>query len=524
MATPQTILYSITFIANICLSGFFFFSPKLNKIKLFFALTTLSVGGWVATLYLLYHAQDVIDLLFIGRLNYVFVQFIFLFLLLFSLHFPSVSVFRTKLSEILFGSWTVLLAIVTLFTNLVIENEIWTGTKLETSFGDLFFLVLIQFAVFMFFFVRNFVTKLTTLTGVERRQVIFVLIGILISVVFTTFTNLVMPLLGNYSIQYFGPFFSLFFILFVLYSIHKHHLFETKLIGIELMVFVLIMLTLIRTVLSSSVSDLVFNALIFAITVPVSIFLVKAILVEIKNRNRLEKANRILEAENELKTELVSTVMHQLRSPITAIRGYASMMLEGSFGQIQSDFNKPLQTISTSSADLAKIIDEFLNYRKLKSGDIALNKERVDLRLMVQDIADEYQPRANQAGLQFIIEIDETHSEYLLDADKVMIKEAIKNLVDNAFKYTKEGWVKISLTRQDEKILISVRDSGMGMKGETINKLFHEFYRSDNADAVNVSGFGLGLFIVKTIVEHHNGRVLVSSEGLGKGSIFSIEV
>jgi signal transduction histidine kinase len=236
----------------------------------------------------------------------------------------------------------------------------------------------------------------------------------------------------------------------------------------------------------------------------------------------LGTANEKLKGLDKLKTEFLSLASHQLRSPLTAIKGYASMVLEGDFGEINPKAKDAVDRIFQSSQNLAKIVEDLLNVSKIEQGGMKFEMENFNLTEIAGDMAKDLSITAEKRGLKMNFESD-TAEQCMVNGDKEKIRQVVLNLIDNSIKYTKEGTIDVSVRRTGDKVVFSVKDTGMGMTPEIKASLFQKFARGDGA-RMNTSGSGLGLYLAKEIVEAHKGRVWVESEGPGKGSTFAMEL
>src|SRR3989344_702332 len=240
----------------------------------------------------------------------------------------------------------------------------------------------------------------------------------------------------------------------------------------------------------------------------------------------LEKANKRLKELDTLKTEFVSIASHQLRSPLAAVKGYASMLLEGSFGKLSVGAQEAIGRIFTSSSFMAHSVDDFLNVSRIELGRMKYDRSKFDICKVIDLVVEEQKPFARDKNLELLFENKTEKKECTVYADIGKIKQVLTNLVDNAIKYTLKGRVQIMLNHinHGEKILLTVEDTGMGMSPQTIERLFRKFSRADRANEVNVIGTGLGLYVAKSLIEAQNGKIWATSGGEGKGSVFHIEI
>ncbi|MEK7560265.1 MAG: GAF domain-containing sensor histidine kinase [Patescibacteria group bacterium] len=234
-------------------------------------------------------------------------------------------------------------------------------------------------------------------------------------------------------------------------------------------------------------------------------------------------SNGKLQELDKQKTEFVSFASHQLRSPLTAMKGYASLILEGDYGPIADDLKKAAQIIFDSTKTLASVVDDYLNVSRIELGQMKYDFSTFDLKDLIQSVVDELKPNVEKAGLQLGFDF-KPGVDYGIKADKEKIKQVIGNIIDNSIKYTPKGRIDIGLEISNGKIRLSVKDTGIGISKDVIPKLFSKFSRATTANKTNMRGTGLGLFIAKEIVTAHKGKIWVNSEGDGEGSVFIVEI
>lgn len=276
-------------------------------------------------------------------------------------------------------------------------------------------------------------------------------------------------------------------------------------------------------------TDPIVGLAIFTTSVVIGIFLIRGIFKEISTQDEIDllikKLNntneKILELDKQ-KTEFVSIASHQLRSPLTVVQGYSSMMLEGDFGKVPSSLHEPLTRINSASASLGFLINDFLNISRIEKGQLEYTFDKVNVTNLLNDLFKEFTLVAKNHNLVLREKYDET-KEIFVKADQGKLKQIISNLIDNAIKYTPKGYVELDLQEKSGKVLISIKDTGIGMSKETKKKLFQKFSRSEKAGLVNVYGSGLGLYVAKVMTEAQEARIWVESDGENKGSTFFVE-
>ena len=146
-----------------------------------------------------------------------------------------------------------------------------------------------------------------------------------------------------------------------------------------------------------------------------------------------------------------------------------------------------------------------------------------DLNTIVSQTIHNFQPSADQGGVALKFNAED-NKNYTMKGDQAKIKEVLNNLVDNAIKFSPQGIVEVNLSRADKTILVKIKDSGIGIPKETMSVLFKKFSRADSAEKAKIAGTGLGLFLSKTFVEAHRGRIWAESEGKDKGATFFVDL
>ncbi len=236
---------------------------------------------------------------------------------------------------------------------------------------------------------------------------------------------------------------------------------------------------------------------------------------------QLQTANEKLKGLDKLKTEFLSLASHQLRSPLTAIKGYTSMLSEGSFGPVTGEQKMAIDRVYESTEHLRKVVEDLLDVSKIEQGGMKFDMKEFNLSASVRDVIDTLAVTINEKGLEIIEEIPAEPITVTGDAEK--LRQVFINLVDNCLKYTQNGSITIGLDKRVEAVRFYVKDTGMGIAPEIMDELFQKFSRGIGG-TVNTGGSGLGLYLAKEIVEAHKGKVWAESEGAGKGSTFIAEL
>lgn len=232
----------------------------------------------------------------------------------------------------------------------------------------------------------------------------------------------------------------------------------------------------------------------------------------------LQRSNDKLKALDEAKDEFVSMASHQLRTPLTSIKGYVSMVLEGDAGKINESQRQMLGQALFSSQRMVYLISDLLNVSRLKTGKFIIESKPVYLPELVESELNQLVEGANAKNIALSFEKPKKFT--MMNLDDMKLRQVVMNFTDNAIYYTPNGG-KITLTLKDKKdsVEFTVRDTGMGVPKNEQHKLFAKFYRADNARKARPDGTGLGLFMAKKVIIAQGGSILFCSKE-GKGSTF----
>jgi signal transduction histidine kinase len=242
-----------------------------------------------------------------------------------------------------------------------------------------------------------------------------------------------------------------------------------------------------------------------------------ALSIENERLRRELRVTRSLEEANRLKAELISTLAHEMRTPLTSIKGYSTALLmeEATFSpETQQEF---LEIIDEECTVLQDLIHDLLESSIIDAGLLKLEPQPVMLPRLAQGIVDDMARRTQKHS--FVIDFERGPNGFpIVDADPRRIEQVLRNLLDNATKYSPEGGLVVvrGEVGKDE-VIISVADQGVGIAPEHLNRLFEKFFRVESGLGRHVVGSGLGLPIARTIVESHGGRIWAESQ-VGEGS------
>jgi PAS domain S-box-containing protein len=222
---------------------------------------------------------------------------------------------------------------------------------------------------------------------------------------------------------------------------------------------------------------------------------------------------------DKMKSEFVSVVSHDLKTPLTAIRGFADLVaITGSLTDQQREFVTRIKDITR---EMAAMISDLLDIGKIEAG-IEMEKVPCNIQALAEEVISDLEFRAKEK--QIVVDLEAAEPVATVTGDPNRLKQVLMNLVGNAIKYTPEGghvWVRIG--PEDDRLITAVKDTGIGISARDQKQLFQKFYRVRTEQTAHIEGTGLGLAIVRSIVEHHGGRIWVESEP-GKGSTFAFSL
>jgi len=237
----------------------------------------------------------------------------------------------------------------------------------------------------------------------------------------------------------------------------------------------------------------------------------------------LKDANVRLKQLDVAKSEFISLASHQLRTPLTIIKGYVSMMMEGTWGEVKGKQKEQLEKIYSSNERLIRLVEDLLTVSRIESGRLDFDWKTISFEDMVDSVVKEFDQVVKDKGLRLrFIKPKEKLSKIRMDSLK--IRQVVQNLIDNAIHYTEEGGITIRLKEKNNKILFSIKDTGIGISSEEQVVLFEKFSRGRDVGKMHTEGVGLGLYLGAKMVKAHKGKIWVKSEGENKGSTFYFEL
>lgn len=256
----------------------------------------------------------------------------------------------------------------------------------------------------------------------------------------------------------------------------------------------------------------------FYIILIIAIFII--VFLTIKDRQLLEhsvlyKKSRELD---KMKDDFISMTAHELRTPITAIRGYTEMLKEKIGDRIKPEESEHLSRVIISANRLNDLINDILDVSRIEQGRLPIEMQNISPAAIIKEVIDELKIKVDEKNLQLSFLQPQDELSHLISADPKRLKQVLVNLIGNSIKYTKEGKIEIEASANEikEKYFISIKDTGLGISAEAQKRLFEKFYKISNKETSGIMGTGLGLWITKALTETMGGQIFVESmEGVG---------
>lgn len=236
--------------------------------------------------------------------------------------------------------------------------------------------------------------------------------------------------------------------------------------------------------------------------------------------DRLQAQHEELQSLDRLKSQVLANVSHELRTPLVTIRGYNELMLQEEMGHLNDRQRKGLEISAKSIQRLLSLIENLIDFARLEKDSVRLSAERVDLGALLTDVVTQTADSMRQKQLKLNLELPP--EPLIVLGDRARLTQAFRNLVDNAEKFSDpSGTVRVALRTEGDYIHCDITDSGIGIPDEEQDKIFNTFYQVDGSSTRQYPGLGIGLAIVREIIELHGGQIEVQSE-LGQGSSFRV--
>ncbi len=551
------LLQTLTLILIDTVSIFLLIVVSSNSLKVnlnrWFVIMTLCLLGWVNFSYFGFTTQNTDNAILFYRLNWAFVSAFFFSAYVFYIE-KFLNINKVYLRWILFFV-SLSFIILSLFTDSIITGVNQQAWGNEIVFGNLNIAFNVFSVLVTGMFIYYFITRYVTLSKKEQAEVVYFLIGTFALIAFNLIFNVISPMfLNTAKFQTFGDFSSVIFLSFTAFAILRYRFLGVKVALTAFLISIIGMFLVLDIFLfSNSPLEGGIKVVILIFFVLISILLVQSVLTEIKQKEELQKANVALDKSRQryidLATEqkdIIDVMGHEIRTPLTAIiqelNIHKALLIpkkedwlndkvtkEERFKMLTLIFES-LDTIDKASSHAVQLVNDMLETARL-------DKKRFELNYSEFDIAQEVETSVSimsktiESGSCNIKFHNKLTKPLLVEADRTRIREAVDALLSNAIKYhdpkKKICSINVTLDTDSQFFRIKITDNGIGIAKEDISKLGKKFMRLNpktNDTLKRPGGTGLGLFVVKGIIDYHKGIFNITSDGIGKGSCFTIEV
>lgn len=516
--------------------GFVIYKNPKSRVHRSYAFLSLSLLVWIFSTYF----EDIVvshlirNLLL--RMDFASAVFAVSCLLLFCLEISKKLV--DKFSYLRLGIFIIptIISILVFFSDYVVKGyEVDSFGILIPTLGSLEFIYNFLIVTIPLISIGLIISGYRAADRKEKAQYAYLFIGVFLTVVISLFTNVLFadyiqssPFYGFYSRL--GVFSSIFIVIFPGYAMLRYRLLDMKIIATELLSFIILLVTFVQIFLAETPYQILIRGIVFVAMLILVVMLLRSVDIEIKRKEELQEMATKLALTNEelrkldnTKSEFISIASHQLRTPLTAIKGFLSLVLEGSYGKLSGEIEDVLNKVYSANNHLVELVENLLNISRIESGRIQYQFAPTDIADVIRELSDAFSVVAKGRNLNLaFVYPEESVPPFLMDSQK--IREVISNMIDNAIKYTQQGGVTLRLSHEGERVRVAVSDTGVGIAPEDLSVLFQKFRRGKESGKVNVSGTGLGLYVGKSFAEAHGGRIFVESDGIGKGSTFVLEL
>ena len=426
--------------------------------------------------------------------------------------------FRWKLLGILLYSPIVLL--LSYKYNLVGVN-LADCTAIEGFIAQYFTYIIESIFILSIILLITFEYRKISLASRKKEIMIFGLGVVLFLVAFSS-GNIIGSFTENWTLAQVGLIGMPIFIGFLAYLFVRFHTFNIKTFATQVLMVTIWLLVLGILFIRTIENVWVVTALTLILVTVAGDLLIRSVKREIEQREELAKLN--LELENLIKQRenLVHLVTHKVKGSFTRSKYIFAGILDGTFGEVSMEIKKRAEQGLESDNMGIETVDLVLSVANMQKGTVKYDMKKIDFKEIVAKTITEKSIVAETKGLKIENEIKE--GEYYVLGDAFWLKEVINNLIENSIKYTQQGKIIIGLEKRNDKILFSVKDTGVGISDEDKKNLFTEGGRGKDSVKVNVDSTGYGLYSVKLIVDAHLGRVWAESPGPGKGATFFVEL
>lgn len=385
-----------------------------------------------------------------------------------------------------------------------------------------YYVYLIEFVFIILIFCFSFLNYKDKRYVDYKKQIKIFSIGVVLFLLSFIFGNIIGSFLDNWVLAQAGLIGMPIFATFLAYLILKFNLLNVKLFTTQIFVWTLILLIGSQFFFIKVTVNFILTGITFIIAIVLGNFLIRSVKLEIEQKEYLQVLNKELKEIVKQRESLVHLITHKVKGAFTRSKYIFAEMISGTFGEINKEVSEIAKKGFDSDNEGIQTVDIVLNSFNLQSGNVKYEMKNFSFKEIVLKVIDEKRSRILAKGLD--IESDIADGDFVISGDAFWLKEVINNLIENSLRYSLKGLIFIKLEYKDDKVLLSVKDEGVGLTEDVKKNLFTEGGRGKDSIKMNVDSTGFGLFSAKLIIESHHGRIWAESEGENKGSTFFVEL
>lgn len=355
----------------------------------------------------------------------------------------------------------------------------------------------------------------------DKKENILFGLGTIVYLMSFSSGNIIGSITENWNLAQIGLFGMPVFIGFLGYITIRYRTFNAKLIGAQGLVVTMALFTGARFFYSTTLLGFILTAVTFLVILVAGFYLIRSVKNEVLLREKTEELANYLKQANDGQANLIHIINHQIKGYLAKGRNIFSELNSGDYGTVTPLTKNMLDQGFASLTEAVDFVQGVLNSSSVESGTMKYNMAPFNLSEVAKEVVKNQQEPAANKKLTLTNEIEEGIE---ITGDKIELKEAFRNLINNSIIYTQSGSIHVSLKKINNKAVFTVQDTGIGLSPEDKTKLFTKGGRGVDSLKINVNSTGYGLSFVKGVTEAHEGKVWASSEGKGKGSTFTLEL
>lgn len=493
-------------------------SKLLLGISLFFSLWIVNIlAQWVSS----YHTA----LMFAWQLTSLFEVPIFAL----SLYFLYVFIYKKDIGVIYKTLLVTLIFAVIFYLPTTYNIESYDLEYCEGSIGLLWqFIYFIEIATIPTALLIGLIGYKSPIRKITKTEISFVTFGMVLFLGFFSLSNVFGEITKTYEINLFGPLGMAFFLALMSYLIVRYKTFNSKILSAQILIVTLVILIFSLLFVEDFVPRIIINCITLILVIIIGSFVIKGVEREVLQREKieklaveLEKANEQLKQLDQQKDELLGIVSHQLATPVSSIKWYLEMLIDGDLGKVTDEQKEHLKSMLGVAGNLSDLVSMILDVSRIQLGRMHIEKQELDLQSFFKEIVEIIEPKANEKKVNLIVKMPETLPKAMLD--KRYTHMTIENLLSNAVKYTPEkGNVEFTVALKGNTMTVTVKDTGVGIPKAEQDKIFGKMFRASNVRNT-VDGNGFGLYVAKGAVEAQGGKISFTSTE-GKGTTFTVQL